>query len=208
MKITSEITKNVTNYYEDKLRRYGPTPLGVDWNSPESQELRFKQVLKVVDVGDKGFTLLDYGCGVGSLCGYMKKNYRNFSYTGFDLSTEMVEQAKKLYPDLKIKWINNIGKLERFDYVVASGIFNVRLNFSEEEWLKYVLETLKQLHNLSLLGFAFNILTKYSDKEFMKNTLFYADPCFFFDYCKRNFSKKVSLLHDYPLYEFTITVRK
>ena len=31
---------------------------------------------------------------------------------------------------------------------------------------------------------------------------------FFFDFCKRNFSRNVALLHDYGLYDFTIIVRK
>ena len=42
----------------------------------------------------------------------------------------------------------------------------------------------------------------------MKDHLFYADPCFFFDHCKKHFSKNVALLHDYGMYEFTILVRK
>ena len=52
------------------------------------------------------------------------------------------------------------------------------------------------------------MLTKYSDKEYMRDNLYYADPLFIFDYCKRNFSKQVALLHDYGLYEFTILVKK
>ncbi len=31
---------------------------------------------------------------------------------------------------------------------------------------------------------------------------------FFFDYCKRNFSKNVALLRNYGLYDFTVLVRK
>jgi hypothetical protein len=38
--------------------------------------------------------------------------------------------------------------------------------------------------------------------------LYYADPFMFFDFCKRNISPYVSLLHDYPLFEWTLLVRK
>ena len=38
--------------------------------------------------------------------------------------------------------------------------------------------------------------------------LFYADPLHLFDRCKRTYSRFVTLLHDYPLYEFTIIVRR
>ncbi len=59
-----------------------------------------------------------------------------------------------------------------------------------------------------LHGFAFNALTSYSDIEFRRDDLYYADPLFWFDYCKTNISKYVALLHDYPEYDFTIIVRK
>jgi hypothetical protein len=64
------------------------------------------------------------------------------------------------------------------------------------------------MNSLSRAGFAFNALTKYSDAEFMRPDLYYADPLFLFDHCKCRYSKFVALLHDYPLYEFTILVRK
>ena len=69
-------------------------------------------------------------------------------------------------------------------------------------------QTLAAINSLSGKGFAFNVLTKYSDPEFMRTDLYYADPLFLFDYCKAKFSTFVSLIHDYPLFEFTILVRK
>jgi len=74
--------------------------------------------------------------------------------------------------------------------------------------LSYILDTLENINEKSKKGFSFNMLTKYSDKELMRGDLYYADPLFFFDYCKRNYSKEISLLHDYDLYEFTILVKK
>ena len=57
-------------------------------------------------------------------------------------------------------------------------------------------------------GFAFNCLTSYSDRDKMRNDLYYADPSFLFDYCKKKYSKNVAILHDYDLYEFTVLIRK
>jgi hypothetical protein len=82
------------------------------------------------------------------------------------------------------------------------------LDASNDEWREYALSTLGGIARLSERGFAFNMLTKYSDAERMRADLYYADPCFFFDYCKTRFSRQVALLHDYGLYEFTILVRK
>ena len=42
----------------------------------------------------------------------------------------------------------------------------------------------------------------------MQDNLYYADSLFIFDFCKREFEKNISLIHDYDLYEFTILVTK
>ena len=64
------------------------------------------------------------------------------------------------------------------------------------------------LDGKSSRGFAFNCLTSYSDADKMRDDLYYADPCKLFDRCKRRYSRRVALLHDYGLWEFTILVRK
>jgi len=202
------ILSQTRQYYDKKLGAYGPTPKGVDWNSAASQELRFEQLLKVCDTSIP-FTLNDYGCGYGALAAYMTgQNYR-FEYNGFDLSVQMIDAAQKEYGNFgHCRFSSDEGSLGVADYTVASGIFNVKLQTSDEEWKGYVLHTLGKMAELSKKGFTFNALTKYSDPEFMRDDLFYADPLFLFDYCKRNFSRFVAVLHDYPLYEFTILVKK
>jgi SAM-dependent methyltransferase len=187
---------------------HGATPKGVDWNSSESQTLRFEQLLKVCNT-TKGFSIIDYGCGYGALVNYMiSKNYR-FEYQGFDISEEMIDKAMEMHARMRhCKFLTNESRLCKVEYTVASGIFNVKLQTSDEEWKKYVLNTLGKIAELSEKGFAFNALTKYSDMDHIRSDLYYAEPCFFFDYCKKHFSKSVALLHDYPLYEFTILVRK
>jgi len=66
------------------------------------------------------------------------------------------------------------------------------------------------MNSLCSKGFSFNMLTGYSDADRMaqRPDLYFGDPLFYFDYCKRNFSRNVALLHDYGLYDFTVLVRK
>ena len=52
-----------------------------------------------------------------------------------------------------------------FDYIIASGIFNVKLNYHHSGWLKQVIETLDKINSLSKKGFSFNLLTTFSQKE-------------------------------------------
>ena len=188
--------------------QFGTTPQGVDWNSIESQELRFSILRKIIDPSVKSKSVLDYGCGFGYMYAYMKKNGEPCKYTGFDISEAMLLEAKKLYKGKDVKWIHSLSAKQKYDYVIASGIFNVRLDSSKKNWKNYMLHTLDKMNSCSKKGFSFNVLTKYSDKEYRKDYLYYADPLFLFDYCKRKYSKYITLLHDYPLYEFTILVKK
>jgi hypothetical protein len=98
--------------------------------------------------------------------------------------------------------------LQPADYAVASGVFNVKQQAADDEWREYIWETVADLAVLGTRGFAFNALTSYSDADKRRPDLFYADPLEAFDRCKRTYSRFVTLLHDYPLYEFTLIVRR
>lgn len=206
--MSDKILKQVNDYYSEKIVKNGATPQGVDWNSAESQELRF-DVLRNVIADAPGFSVLDYGCGFGSMYDYFKEKYADFKFLGLDISEEMISQAViRNKDDRRCEWTTSLDEKKIVDYTLASGIFNVKLGNTDAEWLKYILSTLEKLNAHSKKGFSFNVLTKYSDKEFMKDYLYYADPLSLFDHCKKHFSRNVALLHDYNLYEFTLVVRK
>jgi len=201
--------REVRAYFEGRLNEHGATPRGVDWNSESAQEIRFAQLLKVCEP-TRPFSLLDYGSGYGALVDYLLRlRYPLESYQGFDLLESMAARGRELHAGMpQVRFTSNPDELTEADVVIASGIFNIRLDASEEDWTRYVIAELHKMNQLSRQGFAFNMLTRYSDPEYMRPHLYYADPCYFFDYCKRNFARNVALLHDYDLYDFTILVRK
>lgn len=207
--MTNTILSTVDQYYTEKLNQFGNTPKGVDWNGVESQELRFDKLLCITSQWDEPFSINDFGCGYGYLYEYILKKYASeINYFGVDISEKMIERAKKTYSGEQCYFIQDNQCRQIADYTVSSGIFNVKLDFDDDTWLEYFLQTLQHLNSSCKKGFAFNCLTKYSDKEYMRDNLYYADPCFLFDYCKTNFSRNIALLHDYGLYEFTILVKK
>lgn len=204
----SDILTEVAEYYSSKLAKHGDTPRGVDWNSEESQTLRFKQLSKIINTSEP-FSVNDLGCGYGAFCDFLTERHELISYVGIDVSEDMVSTAEQRHKDKNIaRFITSSEPDKVAGYGVASGIFNVRLGRSDEEWRSYLEATLDVLDRTSRFGFAFNCLTSYSDTEKMRDYLFYADPCVLFDLCKRRYSPNVALLHDYKLYEFTILVRK
>ena len=206
--MNDKILDSVNKYYTEKIIEHGVSPKGVDWNGQESQELRFQQLTSVIKEKNQ-FSVLDFGCGYGALLDYLMANKSEFHYRGFDISEEMINHAKKHNEKhTDATWATKMNENDEYDYSLLSGIFNVKQQISDNDWQKYVTDTLHMVSRCSKKGFSFNILTSYSDKEYMRDYLYYADPCFYFDYCKKHFSKYVALLHDYPLYEFTIVVTK
>ncbi|MGA7193894.1 MAG: class I SAM-dependent methyltransferase [Anaerolineales bacterium] len=199
--------EQVKSYFRKRIEEHGASPRGVDWNSDESQNTRFDQLLKIIEM--ESFSILDYGCGYGALADYIEQKGFHADYFGFDILESAIEIARKTQNNKSHRtFFTEKDQLPICDYVVASGVFNVRGEQSFETWTNYVIDSLHRFNDLSRKGFASNFLTKYSDADKMRADLYYADPLYLFDYCKRNFSKNVALLHDYRIYDFTILVRK
>jgi hypothetical protein len=216
----SAILTAVARYYSGRLRQFGPTARGADWNTAESQALRFRQLSRLLEDEDgpedgrdaRTISLIDYGCGYGALVDHLIAEGRHaggLRYVGFDVSAPMIDAARARHADKPwCTFTADAAMLQPADFVVASGIFNVKLDHSIEVWRAYVLETLDTLHALSTRGFAFNVLSMASDPDKRRGDLFYADAGELFARCQQRYSRRVALLHDTPLYELTMLVRK
>ena len=200
--------RKIKEYFLDHFQNFGPTPEGLNWNSKEAQEKRFEQLCKLIDFSVP-FSIIDYGCGYGSLIDYLKQKGQGFTYIGYDIIDEMIYKGRELHSSKAYcSFTNNEAEILKSDYVVESGVFNVKQSNNEADWTEYIINSLNKINSLAKKGIACNFLTKYSDPDFMQPHLYYADPLFIFDYCKKNFSRNVALLHDYDLYDFTIIIRK
>src|SRR5688500_1271881 len=80
---------HVKKYFSDKLKAHGPTHLGVDYNSVESQEARFFQLIRVIDASVK-YSLLDFGCGYGGMYDYLIRQGHSLTYVGYDIAESMI----------------------------------------------------------------------------------------------------------------------
>ena len=205
-----ETQRRLNKYFSEKLISFGATPQGVDYNGAEAQERRFEQLVRVINAS-RPFTVIDYGSGYGAMFDFLQKKGWQFEYHGIDLIEEMVLAGRAAHKDFPhAHFTTNESEVPQADYLLAGAIFNIKLDASYEDWQDFVVKTLRRMNALCSKGFSFNMLTRYSDADRMaqRPDLFYGDPLFFFDLCKREFSRNVALLHDYGLYDFTILVRK
>ena len=205
-----ETQKKLNEYFTEKLETFGVTAKGVDYNGEQARQIRFAELVKIIDPA-KPFSVIDYGCGYGAMFEYLHAKGWDFDYHGVDLIKKMVLAGRENYKGFpNAHFTTDEKELSIADYLMAASIFNIKLESPYDEWQDFICNTLLRMNALCSKGFSFNMLTKYSDADRMaqRPDLFYGDPLFFFDFCKRNFSRNVALLHDYGLYDFTILVRK
>lgn len=210
LKRNRAIIQRAKIFNNEQLDNHSVSPQGVGWNSVNAQSKRYEQLLRIVQDQDIDVTLNDVGCGYGYLWSTLSDNENIVQYNGYDVSDNMLDATRKEHKNVQNKRVkfNHLKDIKTADYSIASGIFGMKFDFTESEWYEYILDTLNLLNQYSLSGFAFNMLTSYSEPDKCQDDLYYADPCKYFDICKRKFSRNVALLHDYDLYDFTILVRK
>lgn len=211
--MNDKLISSVADYYSNKIEEFGATAKGVDWNGEESQYIRFEQLSKIFTLdtqSSKEVKVADLGCGYGAYFEYLQTlDGELFKYFGYDVSQKMCDTAvQRIGGNSMAEFFCSKDVQHEVDYIVASGIFNVRLQESSEIWQDYFHSTITDMYKKATKGIAFNCLTSYSDAHKMRDYLYYADPCEVFNFCKNELSKEVSLIHDYELYEFTILVRK
>ena len=87
--------KNEIERYEERLEKYGVNIKTLGWQSEEQQNLRFKILSEVANLQDT--EILDVGCGFGDFYKYLLNNNIGINYTGYDISTKLIAEAKKKY---------------------------------------------------------------------------------------------------------------
>lgn len=198
----------MSEYYARALADHGPTAGGVDWSSPESQQRRFEVLLYGIDWSGSP-TLLDYGCGYGALAGYLDARGLDCRYLGYDLAPSMIETARALIPSRPDRrFTTSPTELTRAHYVIASGVLNVKLDASVEQFTRYVERTLIAMFKLTGKRLSFNMLPPPSSPELSRPDLYYADPQTITGFCERRLGGQVKLIRDYGLWEFTIAVSR
>ena len=98
----------IISFYDDNVSKHGNDIRSVAWGSKESQENRFLVFSEMTDL--EGKDILDVGCGLGDLYGWLKSRFKSFNYTGVDITSSMIDEASKSYPDAEFK-VQNINEI-------------------------------------------------------------------------------------------------
>ncbi|BCG62732.1 MAG: hypothetical protein methR_P0382 [Methyloprofundus sp.] len=196
-----DIIDNSNKQYDQRGKQYPGTSKAVFWDDQQTQYLRFHEIVKHMDLGEHS-TVLDVGCGNAELYKYLNFNGFKGEYKGYDINEELLNQARKMYPDIVVAKLDILAEPinERFDYVVLSGLFN--LNYGQNiEWVEQMLTVMYGLANKKMI---FNAISSYVN--YQQDEMFYINPSTLLDFVLRNLSTQVVLEHGALPYNYLMAV--
>jgi SAM-dependent methyltransferase len=189
--------------YEERLHRHGYSPEALGWGRNGRQEFRFS-ILSADILVNPMSSVLDVGCGFADLYEFLRARGWSGRYVGIDLVPALLDVARARHPklDLRLADLVEISPgTERFEYVVASGIFNAKL--VAESNTTHVERSLGQMFDLCDVAMMSDFLSTHVD--FQHETAWHADPAWAAGVAAQ-LSQRFALRHDYMPYEFALTV--
>jgi len=182
--------KELIEFYDRHLGDFGDHPQAVRW-TPEGQMARYGAFLEIM--GDiRGRALLDFGCGKGDFCGFLRHRGVDCRYLGMDINERLIGLAGKKFPGAAFMALDIEETMppEEFDIVMACGVFNLRVGGIAET----MRNVLKRLFSLCREAMHFNVL---SDETPLKDVeLFYVDPDEMAAFVRRELSARMIMRRD------------
>jgi hypothetical protein len=119
-----------------RSRKFGATPLGVDWTCVPTQQMRFVQLLKLCDFTSP-FSLNDLGCGYGALLsGFASRRLSDRLSRNRPFASD-AQARRRLWRDRSgVSFPHGHASPRLADSAVASGIFNVQLSQPRDVWAR------------------------------------------------------------------------
>lgn len=194
------------------LDRLFNDPAIVGWSTTAEQTLLFTLLTLYYNPSE---SILDVGCGRGDLFGFIQEKHNinqtdtvNVNYTGIDYNPNIVNIATKKYDNINViaTDILNMSDNDKYDWVVASGAFNLK---DYDDMFEYTTTVIDKMMNLSTKGIAFNVLTNLPDDldDDTKNIYYVHDASKWLEYLLRTYSR-VAIRADYMLGDCTFYIFK
>lgn len=197
--------EKIVDYYKNQVEEYGFGAKGMDWKNEETQDLRFEIINKYIDFSNKP-SVLDVGCGGGGYLGYCKRKELDFAYKGIDIVPEMIDQVRNVYGNDKAQLTSLENISGSFDYAIASGTYNAKLDSEIMDWETYVFESIEHMYRVSNKKVILNLMTPHVDYEY--DRLYYPDLNKLTSFIVEKMTRNFIIDHTYNLYELTLVIHK
>lgn len=220
---TSQLTGNpslmeyyrvLQQHYEKTLQQHGANAKGMDWPNAADLDRRFQVLTSIIPPPEQRKTavsLLDLGCGVGLLTDFLENNKlnENLAYFGSDISEKMIEAAKSGKPQYQFEVRDVLVTPyadNQFDYTVMNGVLTEKQGMTQEQMVGFAQRIIQSAFKASSKGIAFNVMSSHVDWK--RDDLFHWELDNAVSFMVKNCSRKIRILMDYNLYEYTVHLSK
>ncbi len=183
--------RELIDFYNIHLNKFGQSPQALRWTD-EGQTGRYRFIARILKK-IKPETLLDFGCGLGDLYAYLRQEGISLNYTGIDINEKIIKRAKQRFPEKRFLCmdIEEQDFAERFDVVVACGVFNLRVAGIDES----MKSCLKKLYSMTNKVMIVDLLTWYVKRRDIQLNL--VRPGDFIEFVIKEISSSVLLIHEF-----------
>jgi hypothetical protein len=198
---------DIASYYDSKVLAFGATALGVDWPSLPAIHRRLLMLFEIGPI-DAATSLNDLGCGWGAAVEVLDHLHpaTPIDYVGIDVAPAMVDAARARWAGrARTEFVAGARCTRVADYSIASGIFNVKLAHSREQWEEHVRRTLRDMHAHSGKGFAVNFMLPGAARAAPQ--LYCCEPETWVEFCNALPARSAKVIRAPDVAEFTLLVR-
>jgi cyclopropane fatty-acyl-phospholipid synthase-like methyltransferase len=153
---------------------------------------------------------LDFGCGLGHMYDYIRKNNIDVEYAGMDMSKVFVDKCREKYPENKFYRADLIAgegdDIPKYDYITMNGVFTEKNAITYDEMFFYFTELVKKVYQKCNYGIAFNVMSK--DVDWERNDLFHLPLNELSSFLTKEITRNFIIRYDYGLYEYTVYIYK
>lgn len=198
----------IRRHYEARVAPHRETYDILDWSSRESQEVRFTvllQILRQAARSDHVLRLLDVGCGLTDLAGFLEQHRLPVRYVGADITLGILAEARRRSPRRCLLAADVFTAppfaARTFDATYCSGVFNLSLGNNDD----FALAALPRLLDLAETVAVANFLHCRCRRKY--EHCHYFDPAALGAALERR-GLHVTLIDDYLENDFTLVLRR
>ncbi len=154
--------------YKELWKKNKYSEKSVGWNKPKHYKRFELAVNPWSNLKDNSqISILDFGCGLGHLYEFLKKNNYLWNYTGIDINPHLIDEAKKKHKDgfFQVGDFDSFVKKQNFDLIFFIGTFNRK--FSDSSSLMYT--SINKAISLSRMGVHLSALAPWALTKYEKN---------------------------------------
>ena len=120
------------------IKAFGAHHKALAWHDAERMQRRFDIFAGLImDIPEeRPISVNDHGCGYGAMFDSFKnlKALKRGRYYGYDISPEMIDEARKRHPDPRAEFMVSHVATNEADYSFVSGTWNMKMWASDADW--------------------------------------------------------------------------